>query len=78
MKRITAIAAIMIFFLTNTNAQNKEFGSYKKQFLYSYKLAFDFQTDAGALEYLNHKSFEVEDVWFRREFLNGTLTNGLK
>lgn len=56
-----------------TNALNKALG-YKKQFLYSYRLKFTFTSDAGILEYLNEKSFEVPDVWFRREFLNGTLT----
>ncbi len=34
------------------------------QALYSYKLTFDFTTDAGALEYLNGKSFRVETVEF--------------
>ena len=53
-----------------TNAQNKRFGGYKKQFLYSYKLAFDFKSDAGILNYLNGKSFEVEDVWFKDAFYN--------
>ncbi len=56
-----------------TNALNKALG-YKKQFLYSYRLKFTFTSDAGALEYLNGKSFEVADVWFKREFLDGTLT----
>ncbi len=56
-----------------TNAQNKQFGGYKKQFLYSYKLAFDFETDAGILNYLNGKSFEVEDVWFKEAFYNGDI-----
>ncbi len=56
-----------------TNAQNKPLG-YKKQFLYSYRLRFAFTTDAGLLNYLNGRSFEAEDVWFRDEFLNGTLT----
>ncbi len=55
-----------------TNAQNKKYG-YKKQFLYSYKLVFDFTTDAGILEYLNHKEFEVDDVWFKNEFYNKGL-----
>ena len=55
-----------------TNAQNKKYG-YKKQFLYSYKLVFDFTTDAGILEYLNHKEFEVSDVWFKDEFYNKGL-----
>ncbi len=56
-----------------SNSLNKPLG-YKKQFLYSYKLCFAFTSDAGILEYLNGKSFEVEDVWFKREFLNGSLT----
>ena len=56
-----------------TNEQNKKFGGYKKQFLYSYKLVFDFTTDAGILNYLNHKEFQVEDVWFKDEFLSGKL-----
>lgn len=55
-----------------TNAQNKKYG-YKKQCLYSYKLVFDFQTDAGILEYLNGKSFEVKDVWFKDAFYNNDL-----
>ncbi len=56
-----------------TNAQNKQFGGYKKQFLYSYKLAFDFKSDAGILNYLNGKEFEVKDVWFKEAFFNGTI-----
>ena len=54
------------------NSLNKERG-YKKQFLYSYKLVFDFSTDAGILEYLNHREYEVDDVWFKREFSNRNL-----
>ncbi len=52
-----------------TNALNKKTG-YKKQCLCSYKLTFDFTTDAEDLEYLNGKSFEIEDVWFKDEFEN--------
>lgn len=55
-----------------TNAQNKKYG-YKKQCLYSYKLVFDFSTDAGILEYLNKKEFEVKDVWFKDAFRNNEL-----
>lgn len=55
-----------------TNAQNKKYG-YKKQCLYSYKLVFDFSTDAGILEYLNKKEFEVKDVWFKDAFYNNEL-----
>ncbi len=50
-----------------SNANNK---GYKKQFLYSYRTAFDFSSDAGMLNYLNGKSFEVPDVWFAEEFPN--------
>lgn len=56
-----------------TNAQNKNFGGYKKQFLYSYKLKFDFQSDAGILNYLDQKEFVVQDVWFKKAFYDGTI-----
>lgn len=55
-----------------TNALNKKSG-YKKQCLCSYKLVFDFTSDAGELEYLNHKQFKIDDVWFKREFEDGTI-----
>lgn len=55
-----------------TNAQNKKYG-YKKQCLYSYKLIFDFTTDAGCLGYLDGKEFEVPDVWFKDEFYSSNL-----
>ncbi len=38
------------------------------QALYSYKLSFCFTTDAGALEYLNGKSFQVDHVDFVSEY----------
>ena len=38
------------------------------QALYSYQLTFQFTTDAGALEYLNGKSFRVEKVDFVQEY----------
>lgn len=56
-----------------TNELNKAHGGYKKQFLYSYRLKFTFTTDAGILNYLNQKDFEVPEVWFKNEFLNGNL-----
>ncbi len=56
-----------------TNDINKKFGGYKKQLLYSYKLTFRFSTDAGLLSYLNGKTFEAEDVWFRDEFYADNL-----
>ena len=42
------------------------------QALYSYKLTFDFTTDAGALEYLNGKSFRVDKVDFAEEYFPNT------
>ncbi len=52
-----------------TNLLNKKTGL-KKQCLCSYKLKFDFTTDAEGLEYLNGKEFEINDVWFVDEFEN--------
>ncbi len=42
---------------------------YKYQALYAYKITFNFTTDGGCIEYLNHKSFEVtqNSVWFLEE-----------
>lgn len=51
-----------------TNAQNKKQGGYKKQFLYSYKIHFDFSTEAGILSYLDGRTFTVPDVWFADQF----------
>ena len=43
---------------------------YKFQALYSQALTFRFTTEAGALEYLNGKRFEVDpaQIWFLEEF----------
>ena len=41
------------------------------QALYSYRLRFDFTTDAGSLDYLNGKSFQVEQVAFVEEYFPG-------
>ena len=41
------------------------------QALYSYKLTFCFTTDAGSLENLNDKSFQVEKVDFVEEYFPG-------
>ena len=38
------------------------------QALYSYKLTFTFSTDAGPLEHLNGKSFQVQNVDFVQEY----------
>ena len=42
------------------------------QALYSYKLTFEFSTDAGGLEHLNGKSYRVEKVDFVEEYFPGT------
>ena len=41
------------------------------QALYSYKLTFTFTTDAGSLNYLNGRSFQVEKVDFAEEYFPG-------
>ena len=46
---------------------NKRYGE-TRQALYSYKLTFDFPTDAGLLNYLKGRSFEVETVPFRDKY----------
>lgn len=50
-----------------TNAVNKKIG-FPYQALYSYKLKFDFTTDAEILSYLNGKEFTAENIWFLEEF----------
>ncbi|MCR4926286.1 MAG: RluA family pseudouridine synthase [Clostridiales bacterium] len=55
-----------------TNAINKG-TNYKKQALYSYKLVFDFTTDAEDLNYLNGKEFQINNVWFVDEFKKGKI-----
>ena len=39
-----------------------------KQELYSYKLKFDFSTDAGILNYLNQKEFEIQNCKIEKLF----------
>lgn len=46
-----------------SNKINKKYGI-KYQALCSYKLTFEFTTDAENLDYLNHKTFQVENVGF--------------
>ena len=48
------------------NALDRKKG-YKHQALWSYRLKFDFKTDAGALYYLNGREFTVDNVWFAEE-----------
>ena len=42
-----------------------------RQALYSYKLTFDFPTDAGILNYLKGRSFEAENVPFVGRYFKG-------
>lgn len=51
------------------NVQNKRYG-YKYQALCSYKLSFYFDTDAGELNYLNGKKFEIKGIPFVEEFFD--------
>lgn len=46
---------------------NREYGE-NHQLLYSYRLRFDFPTDAGILEYLKGKEFMVDEVPFRKKY----------
>ena len=50
--------------------RNKPYGEHG-QALYSYKLCFDFPTDAGALEYLRGRTFTVKDVDFVNKYFSG-------
>ncbi|MGX8702792.1 RluA family pseudouridine synthase [Caproiciproducens sp.] len=50
-----------------TNAINKQTG-FSYQALYSYKLKFTFDTDAGILNYLNGSEYEAKDIWFLKDF----------
>lgn len=52
-------------------ADDKKAG-FDKQALYSYKITFNFTSDAGMLEYLNGKTYTVKDVWFAREVFGKT------
>lgn len=49
------------------NKTNRDY-NVKTQALYSYKLTFKFKTDSGILEYLNNKSFESKEIWFKKLF----------
>lgn len=55
-----------------SNALNKGTG-FHKQALCSYRLQFDFTSDAGELEYLNGKEFTLTDVWFADAFRKGEI-----
>lgn len=49
--------------------EDKKLG-FNKQALYSYKLTFNFGTDAGILDYLKDKTFTVDRVWFAEELFS--------
>ena len=49
-----------------TNEINRKF-PYSGQALYSYKLKFTFKSDAGILEYLKGREFEIKDVTFQKK-----------
>ena len=51
------------------NNINKEY-NIKTQALYSYKLTFKFTTDSGILSYLDSKSFEIKDIWFKSKYFD--------
>lgn len=55
-----------------TNALNKGTG-FNKQALCSYRLQFDFTSDAEQLNYLNGKEFALTDVWFAEAFRRGEI-----
>ena len=50
--------------------ENREFGE-KGQALYSYKLRFEFPTDAGILNYLRGREFTVENIDFKEKYFPG-------
>jgi 23S rRNA pseudouridine955/2504/2580 synthase len=54
-------------------AINKKYGM-KQQALCSYRIGFCFQSDAGILNYLSGKYFEITDIWFVKQFQKGDFT----
>ena len=48
---------------------NRRYGE-TRQALYSYRLTFDFPTDAGILGYLRGRSFQVDHVPFRDKYFS--------
>lgn len=50
-----------------SNKINREYGV-KTQLLCSYKLRFAFRTTGHLLDYLNGRTFEIKNVWFREDF----------
>lgn len=56
------------------NGNDKKHG-FDKQALYSYKVTFNFKSDAGILNYLKGKTFTVESVWFAEQMFGDTKYN---
>ena len=48
---------------------NRKYGE-THQALYSYRLRFDFPTDAGILEYLRGREFQVDEVPFQKKYFS--------
>ena len=48
--------------------ENRRFGETEGQALYSYRLRFDFPTDAGALDYLRGREFTVSHIDFVEKY----------
>ena len=46
---------------------NRKYGE-TQQALYSYRLRFEFPTDAGILEYLRGQEFQVDEVPFQKKY----------
>ncbi len=57
--------------------EDKKLG-FNKQALYSYKLTFNFKTDAGILNYLNGKTFTLKEVWFADKLFGSDYRKLLK
>ncbi len=54
------------------NGPNRRCGV-TRQALCSYRLVFSFSSDAGALNYLRGKAFEISDIWFKEAFERGDI-----
>ncbi|MEG0778322.1 MAG: RluA family pseudouridine synthase [Oscillospiraceae bacterium] len=53
--------------------QNKRYDE-DSQALYSYRLIFDFKTDAGILNYLNGQSFSVDNIEFVKKYFDFNIS----
>lgn len=56
-----------------SNRLNRQYGGYKRQFLYACRLDFAFTDGAGLFSYLAGRSFRVKNVWFKEAFYKGEL-----